>query len=295
MQKYFLILSSLILLSYGFLISAQENNTAANIFTATASTPSAETNLTKEIAQKISVIAASPNGEAQQISADQLKNMVSESLNTTFSEDELPPINKDAIKIKKQNYSNLSEAAAKEKEKADAITYTAGLFYIFNSNLPNPVSSLGDLPAFFTSLTGALLPVFTAGDTSSLDQLSDSGEKILEQMNDLEVPEKLIDAHLKGLRFAQYAALLKTKLTTQDPNDPVGELANLSQISGFLESLLNFSTEASQILSVYIPENDTAMTAQLDKYGITVPLANTPAPANTTAANSAPATLTDAN
>lgn len=261
-----LILFGLIVLSYGFLIYAQENSdSSTNILSPTTSdsTP----NLTKEVAQKISAITANANTDSE-VTVDEIKNIVDSSLAAQNTEVSLPNISLDEIKIKKQDYSKYSEAVAKEKEKNDAIVYTAGLFYIFNSNSTKPVNSISEMPTFFTSLANVVIPVITTGDTSSLDSLADSSKKISEQLGDIEVPEKFVDTHIKLMQFTQYATTIKTMLASQNSDDPLKALSNLSKFSGILESALNFSTEAAQLFKDYIPENDPLMASQLEKYGI---------------------------
>ena len=263
-----MILFGLVISSYGFLIYAQENSDSSTNILSSANSDSG-TNLTKEVAQKISAITANTDANPE-VSIDEIKNIVDESLSSQEDAFILPEMSGIKLNIKKQDYSKYSAAVAKEKEKEDSVEYATKLFYIFNSNSIKPVTSLNEMPSFFESLPSIIIPAITTGDTSALDQFSASGEKILEQMKDIEVPEKLIDTHIKIMQFARYATSLKNLIANQDPSDPLKTLSDLSKISGFLGSLSGFSVEASQIFKDYIPENDAAMISQLEKYGITI-------------------------
>ena len=87
-----LILTGLVILSYGFLISAQEGfNSSANVVTnpttADASAAaSSDTNMTTDVAQKLSAIATNPDSSAQQVSLTDLQKSISDSVNKSFSE-----------------------------------------------------------------------------------------------------------------------------------------------------------------------------------------------------------------
>lgn len=265
-----LILFGLIVLSYGFLIYAQENSaSSANILSAPSS--DSETNLTKEVAQKISAITADSDADSA-VTIDEIKNIVDESLSSQENAFVLPEMTGLELNIKKQDYSKYSAAIAKEKEKEDSINYAAGIFYIFNSNSVEPINSISETPTFFASLADIILPAIATGDTSSLASLTESGKKIFEQLKDMEIPEKLVDTHIKIMQFTQYATNMEALLASQNSDDPLKALSDLSKISGFFESALNFSTEAAQLFKDYIPENDPAMASQLEKYGIAIDL-----------------------
>ena len=224
-------------------------------------------NLTHEVAKKIYNIASDPNQDNQQISIDQIKSLVDESLNGTSTPDTLPEVSKDEIKIKKQNYKNLSADEIKAKKKEDFANYVAAIYYIFSSNSPKPITSTNDIVSSITSLSTQAAMAFSTGDATSLKELASSGDKILEQMKDVEVPEELVDIHLKGLQFAKYAATLKDKLDS-NPDDPLSSIANFGKIEGFLETLMTFSGEIESKLTEYGLQYDSTVKNILTDLGV---------------------------
>ena len=76
-----------------------------------------------------------------------------------------------------------------------------------------------------------------SNNTSSIPQyfkdLSKKGESALEQMKDVEVPESMVDSHVKGLQLANYMISLG-KETTNQTNDPVAMIVSVSKMSTLL-------------------------------------------------------------
>jgi hypothetical protein len=58
--------------------------------------------------------------------------------------------------------------------------------------------------------------------------LSQTGEKTLDQLKYIEVPEEMVPLHTKGMVFAKYAMQLKDSVAP-DPEDPLGEIVNLQK------------------------------------------------------------------
>lgn len=240
--------------------SSPENNKDASL----------EKNLTKEIAKKISAIVESDNPDDKEISAEEMKSLVAESLEPKESEDDFPEVDPSEIKIKKQNYGNLSEEKAKEKKKEDFTNYIVGMYYILSSNSPEPITSARDITAIANSLFSQISSAILTRNPESLKDLASSGQKILEQMKDIEVPEELADMHIKGLRFAKYAVILKDSLSPKK-DDPMADIANLSKIQAFVENIINFSNDAQKKFTEYGLQYDDAMRNQLKNQGLLAP------------------------
>jgi hypothetical protein len=104
--------------------------------------------------------------------------------------------------------------------------------------------------------------------TSSLDSLSSSGDKILEEMKDVEVPEEMVDTHIKAMQFAYYAKNLKD-LIQPNADDPLKDIADLSQIKGFISSFTAFIDDAQSKFEKYnIDTEDKTLQKKLKDYGI---------------------------
>lgn len=227
-----------------------------------------EENLTKNVAQKISNLT-SPNNKDQEISLSEVSELVNNSLNEAESIN-LPEISKDEIKIKRQNYANLSEKEKESKKKEDFLSYIVAVYYILSSNSPEPITSDNTLSNIMESLTQDVISAVSDKNPESMQKLSKSGEKILEQMKEVEVPENLVDVHIKGLQFSRYAMELKNDIEITK-SDPLSDLTNLTKIQAFLSSLMNYSNELQTEFGKYGLEYNSFLEGKLEDLGAEIP------------------------
>ncbi|MFA6383615.1 MAG: hypothetical protein WCX17_04310 [Parcubacteria group bacterium] len=266
-----LVLTGLVILSYGFLISAQEGfNSTSNVLTNTTNNADqTSNNLTKQVAQKLSTIATNSDPASQQISLETLQKNINESVSETFSESDLPKISPDSIKIKKQDYKGTSEQI-KAKKKEDVVNYMIAIYYILSSNSPKPITSNSDVLATFNSLIFDVVSSIGTRQSAALDHIQKSGEKMLAQMQDIEVPEELIDLHIKGLKFAQYAMSIKSTISP-NTDDALLDLSNLAKLEGFVEAISSFFGEAQNKFTEYGIDYDDLMMQKINNLGAPAP------------------------
>ena len=227
-------------------------------------------NLTLEVAEKISQMTSADSSEDQEVSLKEVQTLVEESLDSTIDENSMPEIKKEDLTIKKQNYASLSKEKAAEKKQQDFLDYIIAVYYILSSNSPQPITSMNDISSFSNELSNQILFAITNNDSESLEDLSKSGENILEQMRKVEVPEELVDTHIKALRFAYYALTLKDDLKS-NPDDPLSDIANLSKIQGFVETLMSFSTDVETKFSEYGLNYNDSIKEMLNEKGLFAP------------------------
>jgi hypothetical protein len=227
-------------------------------------------NLTQKLAQKITEITSKSSEEDQNVSIEEIQSIVDDALNSNVNETDLPQIDKASIKIKKQNYSGLSAEKEKQKKKDDFINYITSVYYILSSNSPSPLTSSSDISNTITSLTEQITSAITVRNSSALTDLEKSGAKIEEQLKDVEVPQDLIDLHVKALSYAKYAQQLKKNI---DPNsdDPIKDIANLSKIRAYIASLYAFTDEVSNKMSEYDVTYDETIKSKLKALGVDPP------------------------
>jgi len=222
-----------------------------------------ETNLTQKLAAKANSLSTAKNGE---VSVDDIQNLVSEVLDEKLIENSLPEISEDEIKIKKQNYSHLGEEKAFAKRKADLEDYIVAVLYIFSSNSPLPITSSNDVSGFLKSFLNNFNSSLASSDFSALKNFGESGEKIIEQMKEIEVPEEMVETHKKGLQFAKYSVLIQETMKP-NPKDPLSELLNISKIRGVLDSFSEFFSETEEKLNQYELDTDD-LKEKLESLGI---------------------------
>lgn len=234
----------------------------------TASDSASGENLTETMIAKVNALAdADPLGENKEASMDELQNIVAETLSSQNTQTELPKISLDEIKIKKQNYSKLSAEKRKNKEKEDFTRYITAMAYILSSNSPKPLTSKDDMTTVFSSLGRQVISAITTQDPKALDDLSKSEGKILEQMKDIEVPEKEVDLHIKGMQLAEYSMTLKDSLA---PNaaDPLASLVNLSKAQAFMDTSMGFFDEIESKIAEYGLDYSGELKDSLTKMGL---------------------------
>lgn len=229
-------------------------------------------NLTQNVVQKIVDLANNSDANSEDggdIDISQIQSLVEDSLNSSQSDIVLPEIKKEDIKIKAQNYSSLSEEKAKEKKKQDFIDYITAVFYIMSSNSPKPITSSTDATEVLSQISQNIISAMTSRDTSSLEDLKKSGEKMLEQLKEVEVPEEMVDTHMKAMSYALYSQQLE-ELIKPNADDPLKDLSNFSKIQSFIDSLSQFSDDIQTKFNEYDVKYDDVKD-KLKDYGIDVP------------------------
>jgi len=200
-----------------------------------------EKNLTNELSSKVTTLINQSQTENKEIEIEDLDSIVDEISEEEITFENLPKIDEKTIKIQKQNYSNLSEKARKEREKEDATKYLTAIGYIVATNqsiqteddVQETYNILSENIKNFSSNTNSIPEYFT--------NLSEKGTLMLEQIENVEVPESMIDYHIKGIQLANYAISLKDE-ADKETSDPVAMFFSVSKAENLLsltESLVN--------------------------------------------------------
>jgi len=238
--------------------------------TAAVTDPVPANNLTKTVAQKISTMASQSGSNGQSISVSDVQQLVDDTINNSKdSANNLPPIDPSEIKIKKNTYKNLSPEKAKQQQKEDFAKYITSVSYILASNSPRPITSSTDVTSVMTSVIQSISTSISKQSSTYVNDLTGNAEKTLEQLKDIEVPEEFVDIHTKALQFAKYSVSLKDALNST-PDDPLSDLANLSKIEGFAESLDSFMTETQTKLDEYGLTYDDTVKKAMQSAGLPV-------------------------
>jgi len=228
-----------------------------------------EENLTQKVSQKISELTTNMNEEDQSITVDKIKSIVDESISSN-NLDNIPEIKDSDIKIKKQDYGKISKEKAKEKRKEDFINYITAVFYIISSNSPSPLTSATDISSVLMQITQKITNAMISRNASPLDDLEKSGEKVLEQLKEIEVPEEMVETHKKALIYAMYSQKLKNYINS-NPEDPIEDISNFSKIEALISNLSQFSTEIEAKFTEYDIDYDDTIKNKIKSLGIDPP------------------------
>lgn len=232
---------------------------------------SAKKNLTNDIAERVTDLATKSATDNKQISLDDVQALVDQSLTpAVVSVDDFPEVSRAELKIKVQNYGNLSAEKATAKKKEDFTNYIVAVTYIFSSNSSKPITSLTDAAGMISSIVTTITAAISSQNPAALNDIMTSQKKIVEQLKAMEVPEDLVEIHIKALRFALYSQQL-VDLIQPKADDPMGSIANLSKIEGFMTVFSDFATEAESKISEYGLTYDETVRKKLESYGIEAP------------------------
>jgi hypothetical protein len=216
---------------------------------AAASSGQTGTNLTEQVSNEIASVLKNADG-SEAVTLDQINESVQKVLSGEIQEIVLPEVNMEDIKIKKEPSKKLSEKNRKEEERKDILEYLTVMSYLIANNSPKTFHTEDDFSGLISSLSGESISALAAGNMQYLDQLAEKGDKMLEEVRDIEVPQAMLDVHVKALKMAMYAAQLKSELQPNQ-DDPLGQIATLSKAQGFFAVVMELSQEVSDKLAKY--------------------------------------------
>lgn len=199
--------------------------------------------LTDQVSQQVATMVQDPTtGDPKDVSVEDINTSVQNIMSQSDQEIVLPEIDMNGIKVKKLS-EKLKGSARVAQEKDDAIQYLTVMAYILANNSPKKFHTETDLSSMLTSFGAESLSAVTLGNDQYLDDLAKSGKKILDETKDIEVPEGMLDVHVKALKMAQYSIQLKDEVKGGSAEDPFGKIASLSKVQGFLGVAADFSQE----------------------------------------------------
>jgi Bacterial TSP3 repeat len=208
-----------------------------------SSKTSADRTLTDQVSEQIaSMVQDETKGEVRDVSVEDINTAVQDIMSQSDQEVILPEIDMTAIKIKKVS-DKLKGDKRLEQEKEDSVEYLTVMAYVLANNFPKKFRTQSDFGTILTSFGTESLAAVTLGNDQYLEDLAKSGQKILDETKDIEVPEAMIDVHVKAIKMAQYSMTLKDEVSTNKESDPMGTIASLSKVQGFFGVVADFSQE----------------------------------------------------
>jgi hypothetical protein len=216
---------------------------------------SADENLTQELSTDVASLISDSMADGEELNLEDIDELVQNTMDSKISFDSLPDINEDEIKIKKQNYSKLSDEEKTAKEKEDALEYLSAVSYLAIEVFPYRISDGEEVEKIFSSLVSQLALFSTAEfDGEAFVDLAENGEDFMESLKEVEVPESLLETHIQGLKLAKYAISMKGELKG-DQSDPIASIVQLSKMQGILSLSMEYFNEiALQFASLGISD-----------------------------------------
>lgn len=215
-------------------------------------TQEASENLTQKVSGEIVNILKDTDESDKAVSLEDINDSVTKMLSESTEEEiTLPEVDIEDIKIKKLSKS-LKEKDRDEQERKDAIGYLTVIAYLTANNMPRTFQTKDEFNGILRGVSGNFITSLSSGNMEYINQLSEQGEKMLGELKEVEVPEKMLDVHVKALKMAKYAMQLKEELRpSQNERDPLGQIAVLSKIQGLIGSAIGLIDEVQQKLVDY--------------------------------------------
>ena len=162
---------------------------------------------------------------------------------------ELPAIDESNIKVKELP-DDLSDEEKQEQKREDTLEYLTTVSYILLSNAPVPIRSQEDLTSFANSSFQDVTVALTTGNFGFLDEIEAKGERALEEIQTVEVPENMVDTHVKAIKTVKLFSTLSEKVRSIDPvNDPLGQMFELSKLQGAITQVQTFLDDTTQMMT----------------------------------------------
>ena len=156
------------------------------------------------------------------------------------------------IRIKKQDYADLSEKERKARLNKDAQTYLTALGYIMSLYAPYPLTEDGTRQ-FTDELKQNTIGLYD--DFSNIGyfkKLQPRAEKFVDGLYDLEVPEALLPLHVEGLQFAETSlAVAREANNSIKSDDPVSAVVQFTRVKAMLSLASSFAAKAADTFAAY--------------------------------------------
>lgn len=220
-----------------------------------------DTNLTSRVSEEIANLlkqSSEDGGDEISTSVESVQAQLSKLLDSQDTgSDSLPEVNIDDIRVKKQKYDKLSKEDREEKIKQDTLEYVAKVSYVIASHASIPISDQKDVENLSETLMNGVMTSIESGNPKYLNDLIKEGNEALSELKEMQVPENMLDAHVRAIQLFLYAAEFPSEIKSFDV-DPLANVVVLSRMQGFLATLLGFVKEVdSSLKAVGIEEIPT--------------------------------------
>lgn len=222
--------------------------------TESEATGTSAVNLTERASEELASIV-SEKQEGEEVTSEDLNTVLANVMAAGQEDVVLPEVDTTTLKIKEVS-SKLSEEEKEEQNKQDVIEYLTLTSYILISNAPVQIRDTQSLKGFTMDAGKQMIVGLLSGNYSYLDTIEERGQKALDEVRGVEVPESMVDTHVKTMKMLTFASNLKQSIkATVSPEDPLGQMYMFSKVQGFLMTLDGFMQETQGKLTSIGIEN----------------------------------------
>lgn len=216
----------------------------------TNTSDSNQKNLTNEVSEQIAGVLTDVTEENKEVTFDQINSAVEQAIGGDGGDVVLPEVDIKEIKIKKAPSKDLKEKERAQEEKKDVLEYLTVMSYIVANNSPTQFDTEDQFGSVLSTFSNQAILGLANGNIESTNDLAERGQKILDESKKIEVPEAMVDIHIKALKMGLYAASLKGEIKT-DGSDPIGQIATLSRMQALLSVSAQFVDDVQGALKDY--------------------------------------------
>lgn len=211
------------------------------------------TNVTKKISEDVvSFIADSQESGNTDITSEEFSDVISDAINKEVAFTQTPPVDISEIAIQEQECDGKSTKECKEKTKEAIIEYFTAMSYVFVSSFPQDFFNKqidvfqAEMMSQINNFSGSLT------EFSYFEELAENALVAEEQMENITVPEEMLEIHAEGLYLLRYAGdIYQSGGYKNISSDITPMIATLAQIQGLIELSVNFQDHVMSTLEEY--------------------------------------------
>ncbi len=203
--------------------------------------------LTNELRTRVAGIAFDVMS-GKEVKLTEIDKEMESLLEGTSALEESGDIDIDTIRIKKQDYDNLDDQERKKQVKKDVTEYVTALSYVASLYLPQ--ADAETLLQDMVSQTYALEDDYT--NITYFENLVPVGEKFLNELQNIEVPEVALPLHIEGLQLT--TALITVGRSAENislADDPAYSAVLFSQAMSLVTAVSDFSEKVDDFIEEY--------------------------------------------
>lgn len=206
-------------------------------------------NLTDIATEELANIVSEKQDANQELTNEDLNSVVLNVLEQSNVEVELPEVDISNIKVKEIS-DGLNDEEEKEQKRQDTIEYLTTAGYIILSNVPATIRSDADLLRFTENTAREAVVGITTGNYTMVENFEKKSKVVLEELNGMEVPENMVDTHLKAVQLVKFVEAMGSKIKTVNLSDDlIGQMSELAKVQGALFQIQNFILDSNKIMT----------------------------------------------
>lgn len=212
------------------------------------------TNLTEAITEDVySYLKDVEEAGRGGLSTEEFNENVGGIVEENVSFNDLPAVDTDRIRIKDQDYDDLSDEQEQKRIDDDNIEYITQVLFLLRKHTPELFEGQSSEQTVSRVVTETNTFFSTLDDATFFETILGDAEILTERLYDLTVPEEMFDVHIEAIQLFEFALSIKEEGSYLDvADDPFAFIITLTKI----QTLIVLFQDYSDSLQVYIDKYD---------------------------------------